>query len=169
MRFKWMIVASLLVAPALAQSTEQWSSCQTVTGVSNYLAYANSVLLTLSPGIPGCAPVDIAGAVMFMVNVDGVTSDNIGSFLASGYSAYLSGHQVTIYYDNSSIAALRDSARKPGTALLIGLNRVRGMVMTPWVRAVSIVALIGLFPGTALSCEHEVFGMISLDIRHRGV
>jgi hypothetical protein len=113
MRFKWMIVASLLVAPELAQSTEQWSSCQTVTGVSNYLAYANSVLLTLSPGIPGCAPVDIAGAVMFMVNVDGVTSDNIGSFLASGYSAYLSGHQVTIYYDNSSIGC-------PGVIISLG-------------------------------------------------
>ena len=39
---------------------------------------------------------------MFTVNVDGVTSDNVGSFLASGYAAYLSGHQIAIYYDNSS-------------------------------------------------------------------
>ena len=100
--FKWMMLASLLTAPALAQSSEQWSSCQTVTGVSNYLAYANSVLLTLSPGISGCSPVDVAGAVMFTVGVDGVTSDNIGSFLASGYTAYVSGHQVAIYYDSSS-------------------------------------------------------------------
>jgi hypothetical protein len=99
---KWMMVAASLSAPALAQSAEQWSSCQTIIGVSNYLAYANSVLLTLSPGISGCNPVDVPGAVMFSVGVDGVTSDNISSFLASGYAAYVSGHQVAIYYDNSS-------------------------------------------------------------------
>jgi len=80
----------------------QWSSCQTVTGVSNYLAYADSVLITLSPGISGCSNVGVAGAVMFSVGANGVTSDNIGSFLASGYAAYVSGHQVMIYYDNSS-------------------------------------------------------------------
>jgi hypothetical protein len=96
-------LASLLSAPVIAQSSEQWSSCQTITGVSNYLAYANSVLLTLSPGISGCNPVGIAGAVLFTAGVDGVTSDNIGSFLASGYAAYLSGHQVAIFYDNSTV------------------------------------------------------------------
>jgi hypothetical protein len=100
--FKWMMVAASLFASALAQSAEQWSSCQTIIGVSNYLAYANSVLLTLSPGISGCNPADVSGAVMFSVGVDGVTSDNISSFLASGYAAYMSGHQVAIYYDNSS-------------------------------------------------------------------
>jgi hypothetical protein len=97
-----MIAMSFLVGTTWAQSAEQWSNCQTVTGVSNYLAYANSVLVTLSPGIPGCSPVGISGAIMFTVNVDGVTSENINSFLASGYTAYTSGHQVAIYYDNSS-------------------------------------------------------------------
>jgi hypothetical protein len=100
----WMMVAALISAPTLAQSTEQWSSCQTITGVSNYLAFNGSVLLTLSPGISGCNPVGIAGAVLFTQGVDGVTSDNINSFLAGGYSAYLSGHQVAIYYDNSSVS-----------------------------------------------------------------
>jgi len=97
-----MMVASLLSLPAMAQASQQWSSCQTVTGVSNYLAYANSVLITLSPGISGCSSVGVAGAVMFTAGVGGVTSDNIGSFLASGHAAYVSGHQVMIYYDNSS-------------------------------------------------------------------
>ena len=96
-----MIAVSLLVGTTWAQSAEQWSGCQTVTGVSNYLAYANSVVLALSPGISGCSAVGIPGGIMFIATVDGVTSDNINSFLASGYAAYTSGHQVTIYYDNS--------------------------------------------------------------------
>lgn len=53
-------------------------------------------------GISGYYPVGISGGVIFSVGVDGVTSDNINSFLASGYSALLSGKQVSIYYDNSS-------------------------------------------------------------------
>jgi hypothetical protein len=42
-------LASLLSTPVIAQSSEQWSSCQTITGVSNYLAYANSLLFRRYP------------------------------------------------------------------------------------------------------------------------
>lgn len=108
-----LMAISFLFGSASAQSSEQWSSCQTITGVSNYLAYANSVLITLSPGIPGCSPVDVNGAVMFMVGVDGVTSDNISSFLASGFAAYASGHQVMIYYDNTTTSC-------PGVIVSLG-------------------------------------------------
>jgi hypothetical protein len=104
---------ALLSASAPAQSSVQWSSCQTVVGVSDYLAYSNGVLLTLSPGIPGCSPAGIAGAVFFVVGAEGVTSENISSFLASGYAAYTSGHQVAIYYDNSSTSC-------PGVIISLG-------------------------------------------------
>ncbi len=100
-----MVVFTLL-GPVSAESAQVWSSCQTVTGVSNYLAYANSVVLSLSPGIPGCSAVGIAGAMIFSAGSGGVAADNVSSFLASGYVAYTSGHQVQIYYDNSTSSCL---------------------------------------------------------------
>ena len=97
-----MMTVATLLAPIVAQSAQQWSACQTINGVSNYLAYSNAVIVSLSPGISGCSPASIPGAVMFEANVGGVTTDNINSFLASSLAAYSSGHQVMIFYDNSN-------------------------------------------------------------------
>ena len=97
-----ILAIAALLAPIVAQSTQQWSACQTISGVSNYIAYGSSVLVTLSPGISGCSPADIPGATVFTVGVNGITTDNINSFLATGLAAYSAGHQVMVYYDNST-------------------------------------------------------------------
>jgi len=97
-----LLVAAAFLVPFASQATQQWSTCQTITGVSNYIAYGSSVILALSPGISGCNAVDLPGAMAFAINVGGVTADNINSFLAESLAAYLSGHQVTIYYDNAT-------------------------------------------------------------------
>jgi len=103
MRFsKPMMVMLSLLGPVVAEASQQWSSCQTITGVSNYLAYSNQVLLGLSPGIPGCSVSGIPGAVVFTVGANGVTASNINSFLASSLAAYTTGRQAMIYYDNSN-------------------------------------------------------------------
>ena len=102
MRFVAKLAVTLgVLVPMVAQSGD-WSACQTVNGVSNYLAYSNAVIVSLSPGLPGCAPAGIPGAVIFSVNQNGVTSANVSSFLASALTAYTSGHQVMIFYDNST-------------------------------------------------------------------
>ena len=96
-----MVIAVCLLVPTISQATEAWSVCQTITSVQNYMAYANAVSLTLSPGISGCSGEGVAGGIAFTIGTDGVTSTNISGFLASGLAAYLSGTQVMIYYDTS--------------------------------------------------------------------
>jgi hypothetical protein len=84
-----------------ASAAPVWSSCQTITAVSNYLAYNNSIYLTLSPGISGCTG-NGSPSVGFVVGQLGVTSDNIKSLLASALTALTSGSQVTVFYDDST-------------------------------------------------------------------
>ena len=104
MRLKRVAVALVgLVASMGVQAAQQWSSCQTVVNVNNYLAYNNSVVVGLSPGILGCAPSFISGSVAFTVGVSGVTSANVGSFLSSALLAYASGTRVMVYYDDAAI------------------------------------------------------------------
>ena len=103
-RLKRVAVALVaLLASVGVQAAQQWSSCQTVVNVNNYLAYNNSVVVGLSPGIPGCAPSFIAGSVAFTVGVSGVTAANVGSFLSSALLAYASGTRVMVYYDDAAI------------------------------------------------------------------
>jgi hypothetical protein len=97
-----LAVTIVLLCPFAAQSAQLWSACQTINGVSNYLAYGSSAVVSLSPGISGCSPVGIPGAVAFSANQNGVTTDNVSSFLATALAAYSGGHQVMIYYDNST-------------------------------------------------------------------
>ncbi len=86
-----------------SQAANQWSSCQTVTAVTNLMANsAPGILLGLSPGLSGCSPVGVIGALMFSVGVDGVVATNIDSFLATSLTAYTTGHQVMVYYDNTT-------------------------------------------------------------------
>jgi hypothetical protein len=100
--FVRLAITTVLSCPFAAQSAQLWSACQTIDGVSNYLGYGGSVVVSLSPGISGCNPVGIPGAVAFSVSQNGVTADNISSFLATALAAYSAGHQVMLYYDNST-------------------------------------------------------------------
>jgi hypothetical protein len=90
-----------LLLPALADASNGWSGCQTITGVS-YEPTNQTLILTLSPGIPGCSPFGITGAAQFVVGALGVTTDNLNGLLASSLSAYSVGRPVLIGYDNSS-------------------------------------------------------------------
>lgn len=101
-----LAITAISLGPVVAQSTQHWSTCQTVNGVSNYLAYGGSVIVSLSPGISGCNPVGIPGAVAFSLNQNQVTPDNINSFLATALAAYSGGHQVMIYYDDATESCL---------------------------------------------------------------
>src|SRR5882724_8496895 len=94
--------SSFLAGEARAALT--WSSCQTVTGVANYLALNKSVYLTLSPGISGCnaSTGTSVSSVGFAIGQESVDATNIESYLATGLTAMSTGSQVTIYYDTST-------------------------------------------------------------------
>jgi hypothetical protein len=98
------VCACFSVLTGEARAALTWSSCQTVTGVSNYMALSNSVYLTLSPGIPGCnaSTGTSVSSVGFAIGQEGVSATNIESYLATGLTAMSTGSQVTIYYDTST-------------------------------------------------------------------
>lgn len=93
------------LCPVLGQANMVWSSCQTVTAVSNYIAYNDGIYLTLSPGISGCAANsgNSTSAVGFVVGQLNVTDANISSLLATSLTAVAAGTQVMIYYDSASV------------------------------------------------------------------
>ena len=95
--FRRFALALVLLAPVHVWATS-WSSCQTITAVSNYLPHSDAVYLTLSPGISGCNSI-VQGASGFRVGQAGVTADTIKSLLATSLAAYLAGKQVMIYYE----------------------------------------------------------------------
>jgi hypothetical protein len=103
---KRMMLALSLLAPFESQATQQWSSCQTVTGVSNYVAFGNQVIVALSPGLPCTVPVGVPGGVSFIIGTYGITANNISTFLASALSAYATGQRVTVYYDDAACGGL---------------------------------------------------------------
>ena len=96
-----LMIAVCLLASTASHAANAWSGCQTIVGVSNYIAYSNQLVLALSPGISGCSGAGVTGGVGFIIGTDGVTSTNIDGLLASGLSAFLTGTQVMILYDNS--------------------------------------------------------------------
>lgn len=97
-----MLIATILMMPLVSQAALVWSSCQTVTGVSNQLAYDNGVFLAFSgSGISGCSD-GTPGGIAFLVGQEGVTSTNITTILATSLTAVSSGRQVMIYYDTSN-------------------------------------------------------------------
>jgi hypothetical protein len=103
---KVLLLIVSVMAPIASQASQQWSSCQTVTGVSNYLGWSNQVIVTLSPGLPCTAGNGVVGAVVFTIGLNGVTATNINAFLASSLSAYTTGQQVQLYYDNTACGGL---------------------------------------------------------------
>lgn len=103
---KRLMLALSLMVPFSGQAAQQWSSCQTVTGVSNYVAFGNQVILALSPGLPCTVPDGVAGGVSFTIGVFNVTANNINTFLASALSAYATGQRVMVYYDDTACGGL---------------------------------------------------------------
>jgi hypothetical protein len=99
-------IAALLLAvsiPAVSFGAGQWSGCQTVTGVTNYLGYNTtnpSISVALSPGIPGCVN-DAVGGTSFALQQLALNStvDTLKTFLAQLLSAQASGTRVMIFYD----------------------------------------------------------------------
>jgi hypothetical protein len=101
MRKRIFLVSVLSFAlPALSGAESIWSSCQTVTAVTNFTAHSNTVVLALSPGIASCN--DGTGKAVFQVGEMGVTADSLKGYLATALSAYLAGKRVMIYYENST-------------------------------------------------------------------
>jgi hypothetical protein len=100
--FTITMILACLTASIGAQATQQWSSCETIVGVTNMLAYNNTVDLALSPQISGCNSDQVSGSIMFTVGQDGVTSTNINTLLASVLAAFSSGQRVMFYYDYDS-------------------------------------------------------------------
>jgi hypothetical protein len=99
---KRVLIAGCLLGTTVSQAaTYVWSSCQTIVGVSNYIAYSNQLVLALFPGISGCSGAGVTGGVGFIIGSDGVTSANIDGFLASSLAAYHTGTHVMILYDSS--------------------------------------------------------------------
>jgi hypothetical protein len=99
-----LMIVVCVITPIAGQTTENpvWSACVTITAVSNYVAYNNSINLALNPAINGCDGNGITGAVSIVVGQDGVTSSNVTAYLASSLAAQMTGQQVMILYDNST-------------------------------------------------------------------
>ena len=105
-------LAALLLAcsvPTVSFGAGQWSGCQTVTGVTNYLAYntANpSISVALSPGLPGCVS-DAPGGTSFALQQlpSGATVDTLKSLLGMLLAAQSSGTRVMIFYDPANSCA----------------------------------------------------------------
>ena len=99
-----IVLALGFFLPLQSYAAQQWSTCQTIVGVSNYMAFNNDNLfiLSMSPGVIGCAFNSFPGAIGIEVGQFGVTSSNINSFLANSLTAYATGHQVMVYYDTTS-------------------------------------------------------------------
>ena len=95
----YTFVASIVMTP-ICQATPTWSGCQTVTAVSNYLA-ADTIYLVFSPGIPGCSS-DAPGAATWRIGQMGMTADTMKSFLATALTAFATGRQVMIYFENAT-------------------------------------------------------------------
>jgi len=82
-----------------------WSSCQTITSVTDYTAYNKSFYVNLSPGISGCAA-DAPGAVIFQYSTTGTGTafDAYKNLFGTTLLAYSLGKRVMIYYDTSAPA-----------------------------------------------------------------
>lgn len=104
MKLKSLMAVAIAVSAPAVSLAGTWSSCQTITAVTDYLANNNAVYVILSPGISACHS-DAPGSVIFTVGQMNVTSSNINSLTASLLSAYVSGKQVMIYYDETTAPA----------------------------------------------------------------
>jgi hypothetical protein len=98
---KSLMIACCFLTPAMAQAAGIWSSCQTITAITDE-PNLSSVLVTLSPGITGCSPQGVTGAITFAAAQDGIVSSDLNGLLATSLSAFTLGKRVLIAYDNST-------------------------------------------------------------------
>jgi hypothetical protein len=105
-----------IALPLASQAQVIWSSsCQTITNVTDEPVSA-SVLLTLSPGISGCAAQGVTGAIQFVAGQEGVTEAHLTGLLATSLTSFSLGRQVLIGYDNSSSSCYATSIAVGGFA-----------------------------------------------------
>lgn len=99
-----IVLAAALCLPQLCNATT-WSSCQTITAVTNYIPWSNQVSLVLSPGVaPATCASDAPGVVNFRVGEKNVTADSLKSILATALSAHIAGKRIMVFYDPSTSA-----------------------------------------------------------------
>ena len=109
--------------PVLSQATVAWSSCQTITGVTNQPVGSN-ILVSLSPGISGCSSQGVAGAITFSAGQLGLAASDLNGLLASSLSALALGRQVLIAVDTSTPNCY--ASLSPSVATMGSVRRVRG-------------------------------------------
>jgi hypothetical protein len=98
------VTAVCLMTTSVSQATDQWTACETVIAVNNYIPTSHSIIVALSPAVPGCqsAVNGVSGAVTFDAGFNGVLATDLSSLLASILTAYATGKQVMLYYDNAA-------------------------------------------------------------------
>ena len=114
-----VLFAAYLLVPALSPAAIVQSSCQTVTGIENNVAGSpGNILVYLSPGISGCGTGGYSFSD-FSIGTNGITSTNINSIFATALTAYSTGHQISVEYDNSTASCY-------GQVIAIGYGLVAG-------------------------------------------
>jgi hypothetical protein len=113
-----VLLAAYLLIPALSQAAILSSSCQTVTGIQNSIAGSNYIIDYLRLASAGCGTSGYSFSI-FLIGTGGVTSTHINSILASGLTAYTTGHQISVEYDNSIASCF-------GQTIAVGAGLVAG-------------------------------------------
>jgi hypothetical protein len=99
------VLIACLFAPVASQAAIVWSSCTTISSVSNFLANSNQLVVTFATPSPlqsSCSGYEGQPAVFFLEGTDGVSSSNINTFLAMAIAAWQGGQQIMVSYDNST-------------------------------------------------------------------
>lgn len=94
-----LILPLLCVEPTFANT---WTGCATVTQVKDYTSYNGSLAITLSPSPTWASGPCGSSGVVFAEGNQGVTSDTIKNTIAMAITAFVTGQQVTIFYDTST-------------------------------------------------------------------
>jgi len=98
------LLAGTLLGP-MACWAGTWSSCQTISALTDYTANNASFYLNLTPGISGCVADTNGGAIVRYTSLSGpviTPIDTYKNLFATAALAYASGKQVQLYYDNTS-------------------------------------------------------------------
>jgi hypothetical protein len=96
---KGTLLLAMLMVTQSTYAAVAWSSCQTITGVSDYRAYDGAVYFPISPGIPGCTNGGLQ-RVRMTNGLLGVTGDTLKGGLAIGLIAFTTKVPVQFAYDN---------------------------------------------------------------------
>ena len=99
-----LVTAVCLMTSVDSQATNQWTACETIIAVNNYIPANNAIIVVLDPAVPGCqsAVNGVSGAVNFDAGFNGVPVTGLSPLLASILTAYTTGKQVQLYYDNAA-------------------------------------------------------------------